>query len=79
MTGISPQPRMGHGGAQGWLFADGRDSVLAEQLFRRFSNRRLCKPCVAARQQAEARADWKKNFQVLLTAYERAVSLKRLR
>jgi len=63
-------------GCQGWLFKDGDSSALAERLLAAAENRaRLPQMGMAARRLAEERADWKKNFQTLLQAYEAAAGL----
>lgn len=57
-------------GEQGWLFPDGDDVALAEQILRASrAGSDLERMRLAARRQAEKRADWKTNFQVLLNAY----------
>jgi len=64
------------GGEHGWFFPDGDDRTLAELLLRaRNQPETLTKMRAAAREQAERRADWTKNFQVLLQAYQQAVEL----
>lgn len=60
-------------GKQGWLFADGDE----KQLAKRIQEAAFCSDLplfrTAARGLAESRADWKKNFQVLLQAYDLAM------
>ena len=58
----------------GWLFRDGDVADLAERILW-ISNHRsaLRRISASARKVAEARADWKRNFQVLLRCYEKAV------
>ncbi len=60
---------------QGWIFADGDETALAAMI-REAYERRSELPCMggAARALAEERANWKKNFQHLLTAYEMAAA-----
>lgn len=60
----------------GWLFPDGDDKAIAEGILRAYSQRNDPQPArQAARELAQARADWPKNFQKLLGAYELAQSL----
>jgi len=60
-------------GEQGWLFPDGDDAALARMLLHALREpQNLRQMGRAARVQAESRADWKKNFQVLLHAYAMA-------
>jgi L-malate glycosyltransferase len=63
-------------GQQGWLFRDGDSDALAELMLlaARKSDRKVLS--LYARELAEKRADWKKNFQVLLDAYQEAVEIK---
>ncbi len=61
-------------GVQGWWFPDGDATALAQAINHAVSQRsRLPEMGQAARQLAEARADWEKNFPKLLEAYARAV------
>jgi glycosyltransferase involved in cell wall biosynthesis len=57
----------------GWLFPDGNPDALAERILR-ISARRSILPRIgrAARKVAEERADWERNFAVLLRVYGRA-------
>ncbi len=65
-------------GVQGWLFADSDDRAVARGILRAY---RLAKEhpetmsamCRAARSLAELRANWNKNFAVLLQAYQAAM------
>jgi glycosyltransferase involved in cell wall biosynthesis len=58
----------------GWLFPDGDSHALAEKLSVVMANQgKLAAIRQAARRSAEERADWSKNFAVLLQAYEEAV------
>ena len=61
---------------EGWLFTDGDVEALAAGIVKAYSQRdlRLAEMGAAARLLAEQRADWRKNFQVLLEAYQMAVS-----
>jgi glycosyltransferase involved in cell wall biosynthesis len=64
-------------GANGWLFPDGDVDALAGKILAAIDQReKLPEIGRAARRSAEERADWKKNFSVLLEAYEQAVKLK---
>lgn len=61
-------------GANGWLYPDGNEDALAERISTIIrEKRRLPGISRAARQTAEARADWRKNFAVLLEAYDEAL------
>jgi glycosyltransferase involved in cell wall biosynthesis len=61
---------------QGWFFPDGDDAALAERLLQAGKDRVALRLVgQAARRQAEKRADWKKNFQVLRQAYAAALQL----
>ena len=60
-------------GEQGWLFSDGDDADLARKLLRALDEpEKRSRMGKAARILAENRADWTKNFQVLLRSYEMA-------
>jgi len=60
-------------GQQGWWFADGSVDELTAGILRAFETRsELAQMGTAARHLAEQRADWKKNRQILLNAYEQA-------
>lgn len=62
-------------GEQGWLFRDGDvDSLTAGILNAVRERKRLPEMGRAARSLAEQRADWNRNFQQLLHAYDLAVS-----
>jgi glycosyltransferase involved in cell wall biosynthesis len=62
-------------GENGWLFPDGAVDALAEAILHAAEERqRLPEMGQAARQVAEERADWRKNFQKLLRAYQIATS-----
>jgi len=55
----------------GWLFPDGNVEALAAHILQAIDKRDvLNKMGLAGRQLAEARADWKKNFQILLSVYQ---------
>jgi glycosyltransferase involved in cell wall biosynthesis len=58
-------------GVNGWLFQDGEAEALAQAILHAVENRpRLPEMGRAARQIAERRADWNKNFPQLYRAYE---------
>lgn len=60
-------------GVQGWLFPDGDSHALAEGILRAARQRSDLGPLrKAARAAAEQRADWNKNFAMLLRAYQMA-------
>lgn len=60
-------------GQQGWWFSDGSVDELAAGILRAYEMRsELAQMGSKARQLAEQRADWKKNRQILLNAYEQA-------
>jgi glycosyltransferase involved in cell wall biosynthesis len=63
----------------GWLFPDGDADALAAKILAAIENRASL-PIIGqnARKVAEERADWKKNFQKLLQAYEAALGKKAL-
>jgi glycosyltransferase involved in cell wall biosynthesis len=62
-------------GVNSWLFRDGDVDDLAEKILSAIKNRRSFKKISAsARQTAEQKADWKKNFGKLLEAYEKTIS-----
>ncbi len=61
-------------GVQGRLFPDGNEQALAEGMLKAYEQREKLKEMgQAARELAERRADWEKNFQELLRAYRMAV------
>jgi glycosyltransferase involved in cell wall biosynthesis len=62
-------------GENGWLFPDGQAHALAEKIRAAIAQRENL-PLVgrAARRSAEMRADWQKNFQRLLEAYQQTLS-----
>jgi len=61
----------------GWLFHDGDANMLAEKILHAMEKRdTLDKIGAASRLVAEKRADWSKNFDKLLEAYERTAVLK---
>jgi L-malate glycosyltransferase len=73
LSDIPPNREWVTDGEQGWLFADGDDAALGNRLVSAAgAAEKLAQMRVSARQQAEHRADWKKNFQVLLAAYQAA-------
>jgi glycosyltransferase involved in cell wall biosynthesis len=62
-------------GVNGWLFPDGDTAALAQKILEIMDRRHeLDAVSRAARKSAEQRADWSKNFAVLLQAYQQAVS-----
>ena len=66
-------------GENGWLFRDGDANDLANKILHAIKGRRSFKKIGdAARNTAEQRADWKKNFGKLLGAYEKVMSLRGL-
>ena len=63
-------------GVQGWLFKDGSVESLAQGIIHAVEKRRVLKKLGEyARQRAEERADWPKNFKTLLAAYEMAIGM----
>ena len=63
-------------GRQGWVFKDGDYEALSAQILAASRDGALTEKSLSARQQAEAKADWERNFNVLLEAYEAAIELK---
>ncbi|MCL4531103.1 MAG: glycosyltransferase family 4 protein [Chloroflexi bacterium] len=64
-------------GVNGWLFRDNDPNDLAGKILTVVAQRkRLTEIGRAARKSAEERADWKKNFALLLHAYDETVRLK---
>ena len=64
-------------GANGWLFPDDDADALAEKIVRAVEQReKLPEIGRAARAVAEARADWQKNAEKLMQAYEQALQLE---
>jgi glycosyltransferase involved in cell wall biosynthesis len=62
-------------GVNGWLFPDGDDHALADKILAAMNARdTLAGIGQAARRTAEEKADWKKNFQKLLTMYQKVVA-----
>ncbi len=62
-------------GIHGWLFRDGNAVDLADRMLAAASSTELQNISTNCRQLAEERADWQKNFAVLLSAYEQAVEI----
>jgi glycosyltransferase involved in cell wall biosynthesis len=64
-------------GVNGWLFRDGDVDDLADKIKSAIAQRKEL-PVIgkAARRSAEMRADWRKNFQKLLEAYDKVIQLK---
>ncbi len=60
-------------GINGWLFPDGNADALAAKILSVMDQPDDSAIRLAARRTAEQRADWSKNFAVLLKAYDRAV------
>ena len=62
----------------GWLFTDGDENALADGILNAFRNRsKLDEAGQSARKLAEERADWSRNFQKLLGAYDLAVQIQK--
>ena len=60
-------------GREGWWFTDGNVDELTAGILQAYEHRTdLSQMGTAARQLAELRADWKKNRQILMQAYEQA-------
>lgn len=65
-------------GQEGWLFPNGDEEALAEGMLRAARQPEILDNMrIASRRLAEERADWNKNFQKLLEAYELARKLVR--
>jgi glycosyltransferase involved in cell wall biosynthesis len=61
-------------GVAGWLFKDGDPDALAQGILQAVEQRKSLKTIGQnARKLAEERADWSKNFEKLLEAYEKAI------
>ncbi len=61
-------------GVEGWVFKDGDASDLACAILRIASQPEMVSTAsINARQTAEQKADWKKNFAILLEGYDRAI------
>lgn len=59
----------------GWLYPDGDSKALEQAILQAYKQReRLAEMGREARKQAESRADWSKNFEKLLYAYELAAA-----
>jgi glycosyltransferase involved in cell wall biosynthesis len=64
-------------GDNGWLFRDGDADHLAEKILAAISQReKLSEIGRAGRRSAEMRADWRKNSDVMLNAYQSAIELR---
>jgi len=64
-------------GENGWLFPDGNVDALAAKILSAIENRNsLAGIRLVSRQVAEDKADWKKNFQKLLLAYQEIKEIK---
>jgi glycosyltransferase involved in cell wall biosynthesis len=60
-------------GENGWLFPDGDADALAQSIILAIKERdKLAEMGKAARNLAQQRADWEKNFQTMLSVYELA-------
>lgn len=60
----------------GWLFADGDEQAVTDGILQAYAQRDSLQPARhAARELAQARANWSENFKKLLGAYELAQSL----
>jgi len=64
-------------GQNGWTFHDGRVDELALRILAAASSTDLPQVSASARTLAEQKADWSRNFPVLLEAYEHALELHR--
>ena len=62
-------------GKEGWYFKDGDAVALAQRMLDASKHTDRSKLSAAARKLAEKRADWQKNFTVLLSAYAEAAAL----
>ncbi len=62
-------------GVQGWCFTDGSAEDLEVKMLLAANEKRHKEMATAARSLAEHRADWKKNFAVLLSAYQKTADL----
>jgi glycosyltransferase involved in cell wall biosynthesis len=60
---------------EGWYFKDGDVTALAERMILASKQEEMSTMSTAAWKLAEKRADWKKNFSVLLSAYTEAAVL----
>lgn len=63
-------------GNNGWLFPDGDVDALAKSILQVYEQRRMLMSIrKAARKTAEVKADWERNFKILLNAYEMAMKV----
>ncbi len=60
-------------GENGWLFSDGDPRDLAEAILMAKTDSQARTMGGRARAKAEERADWRRNFQLLLEAYRMAL------
>ncbi|MCJ7625375.1 MAG: glycosyltransferase family 4 protein, partial [Anaerolineaceae bacterium] len=61
-------------GVHGWIFPDGDQDAICEGILKAYHHReKLPLYAQAARSLAEKRANWSKNFQYLMKAYEMAI------
>lgn len=63
-------------GEQGWVFGDGDADEMATMMRSACQERALSEYAIRARSLAEQKADWRRNFPVLLKAYEAAVQME---
>lgn len=64
-------------GENGWLFPDGEADMLAARILQVLADPESLKRFpLAARGSAEAKADWRKNFSILLGAYRKTIQLE---
>jgi glycosyltransferase involved in cell wall biosynthesis len=67
-------------GENGWLFPDGDAEALAARILQAIDRKyELYEMGLSARQLAESRADWNKNFPLLLFAYQSAINNRKSR
>lgn len=64
-------------GKNGWIFRDNDSQDLAEKMSSAYEKMNLVSMRKAARTTAEKRADWSRNFPILLEAYQAAIETKR--
>jgi glycosyltransferase involved in cell wall biosynthesis len=73
---VQPDQHASSGQTPGWVFHDGDVAGAAQCIVKAYQEReRRATMQAANRRLAEQRADWDKNFNVLLGAYDRAVAL----
>lgn len=64
---------------QGWLFPDGDANALCQRILSAAKMKKYSKMSHSARALAENKADWPKNFKVLLNAYQTASEIEKKR